>query len=423
MKVPFITPQNQHTLDPKQANSNASAAQTTYEPKSVLDVRHSPSPTATKPPGVSDILYSDDVVNLPLEEDHGMSHLEDWDSLMRELGLHDDSTHASKLIPQFSHSEPEYNLLPEFQPPHSFGLATQFVPPDFAHFDHSEINSWDNVGLEFVDELIRLAECVETNSLQLGDAILARLNQKLRSPVGKPLQRAAYYFKEALQSLLTGSNQLTGPSTPEEVIQTIKAYRTFSNVSPIPMFSNFTATQAMLEAVDGSRLVHVIDFDIGLGGHWASFMKEIAEKAESRKSSAPVLRLTAVVPEEYEAELRLIRDNLCQFARELEIGFEIDFVSIRTFEFLSFKAIKFIDGEKTAVILSPTVFRRVGSRFLNDLQRIAPHVVVHVDGEELMGSGTASLRQFCVKESVFQGTSGKQHFFGYGGKSYIFETF
>ncbi|KAA0035712.1 scarecrow-like protein 15 [Cucumis melo var. makuwa] len=47
------------------------------------------------------------------------------------------------------------------------------------------------------------------------------------------------------------------------------------------------------------------------GGQYASFMKEIVEKAKSRNVVPPVLRLTAIVPEEFAIESRLIRENLC----------------------------------------------------------------------------------------------------------------
>ncbi|KAL0395988.1 UNVERIFIED_CONTAM: Scarecrow-like protein 15 [Sesamum calycinum] len=303
---------------------------------------------------------------------------QEWDSWMRELGLHDDSTTpVSKQLTSHSdqsHQNHYSNDLLEF-PPVISSLDSnhdQFVPVDFGLLPDIPINhnsnslnsfdalsvdlnssNWNVVGFDYVDELIRLAECFETNSLQLGQVILARLNQRLRSPIGKPLQRAAFYFKEALQSLLTGS---------------------------------------------------IIDFDIGFGGHWASFMKELADKADSRKAAPPVIRISALVPEEYAAESRLIRENLSQFARELNIRFEIDFILIRTFEYLSFKAIKFMDGERVAVLLTPAIFRHVGTGFLNDLRRASPHVVVHVDVEGQMGYGAPSYRQAVIDGLEFYST-------------------
>ncbi|KAA8531832.1 hypothetical protein F0562_006451 [Nyssa sinensis] len=435
MKVPFTSPKNHQSSTLKHFSCNNTIRSSAphgptnvcYEPKSVLDLRRSPSPvpnnqaTNTEISAFSDVsLQYDDDPSLPWV-DHIVND-SDWDSLMRELGLYDDSSPALKSIPQFDHSETDqFPALPDFPPSH-LPDQTRFVPSDFTLSDISSnqnlihnfnsfglsndfhhINHW-NVGFDFVDELIRAAECFDTNEIQPATVILARLNQQLRSPEGKPLQRAAFYFKEALQSLLSGSNRPTRPSSSLEVVQTIKGYETFSNVSPIVMFSNFTANQAILEAMDGSMLVHVIDFDIGLGGHWASFMKEIADKADFREANPPFLRITAVVPEEYAVESRLIRENLRQFARELKIGFDIEFVSIRTFEFLSFKAITVMDGEKTAVLLSPAIFRHIGTGFLTKLLLISPHVVVHVDSEGLIDGGTSSFKRSVIDGLKFYST-------------------
>ena len=66
-------------------------------------------------------------------------------------------------------------------------------------------------------------------------------------------------------------------------------------------------------------------------GLYASFMKEIVEKVKSRNVIPPVLRITAIVPEEFAIESRLIRENLRQFAQDLKIRFHIDLVPLRTF--------------------------------------------------------------------------------------------
>ncbi|KVI00173.1 scarecrow-like protein 15 [Cynara cardunculus var. scolymus] len=390
MKLPFISSQNNlYSVDNVGSNR--------YEPKSVLDVRRSPpSPITGNSSEFNSIDYNYNSAvllssgeQLPVENfEHEMiNQFEEWDSdsLIRELGLYDDSTKSAypldlPELPPFFHSDFE-----------SLNPNTNQNPFDFmSHDDDDDGNEFD-----FRDELIRLAECFETQSFQLAQMILSRLNQRLRSPNGKALQRAAFYFKEAIQCLLTGPTRRFQTCTSYEIVQVIKAYKMFSNVSPIPMFSSFTANQAILDAVDGAMIVHVIDFDIGLGGQWASFLKAIAEKAEARRITSPVVRITAVVPEEYESESRLIRENLHQFSCDLKLRFEIDFISIRAFEILSFKAIKFMSGEKTAVLLSPTIFRRIGPGFINDLRQVLPHMVVYVDGE-LIGCGTSFFRQTVI---------------------------
>ncbi|KAI4314873.1 hypothetical protein L6164_027738 [Bauhinia variegata] len=433
MRVPVPSPQNNNrSSNPKPNNTTRPPSNVNpslcYEPTSVLDLCRSPSPGSVpeKPTDNSAVTDSLSKPEESVELDEHVLHNLDWDSIMKDLGLNDDSGPA--VLRSISHPnpcEPQVPHLPELvgsQEPtfdHSaeyFSLSEAYSNqnPGFyssGTFDHlvQEFNhnsNW-NHSADFIEELIRAADCFDTNQLHIAQVILERLNQRLRSPVGKPLQRAAFYFKDALQSLLSGSNRTPRFSSLVEIVHTIRTFKAFSGISPIPMFSIFTTNQALLEALHGPSFMHVIDFDIGLGIQYASLMKEIAEKAESYKLNSPLLRISAVVAEEYAVESKLIRENLNQFANELRIRVQVDFVLMRTFETLSFKAIKFIDGEKTAVLLSPTIFRRLGSTgnvtaFLGDVRRVSPSVVVFVDNEGWTeGAAATSFRRSVVNSLEF----------------------
>ncbi|XP_068344454.1 scarecrow-like protein 15 [Pyrus communis] len=398
-----------------------------YEPTSVLDLRHSPSPVSAEKP--SKILAISDVLSHSNHDPVEWEEQVDWDSIMRDLGWHDDNVpNLKNSIPQLNSNDPQIS---EYLHPQPFD-PSQLVHSDY-NINLSEVyssqNCYDhvindfhqsgnwNVGVDFIEELIGAADRFDSDELPLAQVILDRLNNRLRSsspskPVGKPLQRAAVYFKDALQSLLNGSDTAARElSSWSDIVETIRAYKGFSGISPVPMFSHFTTNQALLEALNGSAFFHVIDFDIGLGGQYASLMKELAEKADvaSRNKGnqvPPVLRITAVVPEEYAVETQLIRENLSQFAQELKIRFQVEFVPVRTFEMMSFKAVKFMDGEKTAVLLSPYILRRLCSQnniscFLGDMRRVSPSVVVFVDGEGMGDSGTTSFRRNFVSGLEF----------------------
>ncbi|CAK7339538.1 unnamed protein product [Dovyalis caffra] len=430
MKVPVPSPQNNNSSSNNQSQNpkpvscnntnnnsrnisfNPSNPNLCYEPTSVLDLRRSPSPArAGKPISAAD----------PIEWDDHVLQTLDWDSIMRELDFHDDSAPTLiKNFPQFgpcSESQIQIHSLPEFTASQQID-TTQFLHSDFndmyinsipthnltsldlSHNFHNNIGNW-NVGFDFIQELIKAADCFDTNELQLAQVTLERLNHRLQSPTGKPLQRAAFFFKEALQSLLT-----TGSTRPQinpvipswsNIVQTIKAYKAFFSISPIPMFTDFTTNQAILDSLNGNSVfLHVIDFDMGFGCHYASLMRELVDKADSCNNlTPPLLRITAVITEDTVIETKLIKERLSQFAHELKIRFHFEFVLFRTFEMLSFKAIKFADGEKTAVLLSPTIFRRLGSTnnatmFVNDLRQVSPSVVIFVDSEGWTESGAGS---------------------------------
>ncbi|KAJ1415289.1 hypothetical protein SESBI_18246 [Sesbania bispinosa] len=397
MRVP-VSPSPQANPKPSNAIRTISLHNNTgpcYEPTSVLDLCRSPSPGTVpeKPTDNSLVTNSQDQECLELD-DHALHNL-DWDSIMKDLGLHDES--GAPVLKTILHPNNPCDLPlppPEFTP---FDQATAEFTDMYSNLNlgyNYNYTTMDQNGFDFIEELIRAADCFDSNQLQLAQVILERLNQRLRSPVGKPLQRAAFYFKEALQSLLSGSNRTPRLSSLVEIVHSIRTFKAFSGISPIPMFSIFTTNQALLEAlqVHASSFLHVIDFDIGLGIQYASLMKEIAEKVESCKIASPLLRITAVVPEEYAVESTLIRENLTQFAQELRIRVQVEFVLLRTFETLSFKAIKFVDGEKTAVLLSPAIFRRLVSAaaFLADVRSVSPCVVVFVDGEGWAEAAAAS---------------------------------
>lgn len=420
MKFPFSTTQNNDTsaAKPLLCNNTSrrnvfpstnSALASCYEPTSVLDLGRSPSPAGDVAKVVTGIPVSSD--GLPVSndgpslqwDDHLLHDLDSLDySLLSELGLNDDSAPDTKSNPQFGIPiEVSPTEFVNFDNDFSHAFLNQNVNHNFNYLDFSnEFHHNHNFGVEFLNELIQAAECFKTNDLQLTQVILARLSQRLRAPTGKPLQRASFYFKEALQSLLAGRERTVVLSS-SEIVEKIRAYKAFSGSSPIAMFSSFTANQAILEALDGSTFIHVIDFDVGLGGQWSSFMREIAGRSESCKSNTTVLRITAIVPEEFEMDTRLITDNLSQFARELKIQFHVDFVTVRTFEMLWLKAIKFVDGEKIAVHLSPSIILSLGegnciSVFLRDLRRITSYVVVFVDGEGWTNDTTASFSKRIV---------------------------
>ncbi|KAL7611872.1 hypothetical protein Lser_V15G06561 [Lactuca serriola] len=76
----------------------------------------------------------------------------------------------------------------------------------------------------------------------------AKRFREMRSPTIKALQRAVFYFKEPIWCLLIGSTRSFHTCNSYEIVQVITAYKTSSIVWPIPVFSSFTANQAILDA-------------------------------------------------------------------------------------------------------------------------------------------------------------------------------
>jgi hypothetical protein len=241
------------------------------------------------------------------------------------------------------------------------------------------------------DQLFKVAELIETGNPVLAQGILARLNHQL-SPIGKPFQRAAYYFKEALQLLFHHNNNSSNSNTslplsssplpqPINLFLKIGAYKAFSEVSPVLQFANFTCNQALLEALDGFDNIHIIDFDIGFGGQWASFMNELA----SRNGGAPALKITAFAsPSTHnELDLSFTQENLKHFANEINLPFEFEILSLEALNSGSWPpSLRVSESEAIAVNLPIGSFSNYPSCLdlaLRFVKQLSPKIVVSLD--------------------------------------------
>ncbi|KAK4744851.1 hypothetical protein SAY87_011163 [Trapa incisa] len=236
-----------------------------------------------------------------------------------------------------------------------------------------------------MDHLYKATELMETGNPVHAQGILARLNHQL-SPIGKPFNRAAFYCKEALQSFLHQNHPLlVGPGNPPPplpppfgLIYKIGAYKSFCEISPVVQFSNFTCNQTFLEALEGFSRVHILSFDVGFGGEWASLMQELVLRNGGPPSS---LRITSFASQgsQDQLELCLTHETLKHFAHELNMVLEFEVLNI---ELLSSFNLSTDVGEAIAVnlpigcFLSYPSYLPVALRFIKQL---SPKIVVSID--------------------------------------------
>lgn len=240
------------------------------------------------------------------------------------------------------------------------------------------------------------AEAVWSADSVAADGMLARLTQAIPHPPRTSPQRAASHFAEALRSLLAAPDQFLAQAerpavSAADVIRRIGAQRAFACLSPIPQFASFTANQTLLEAFEAAAApFHIIDFDLGLGGQWSSFVEEVAARRLPSQHATPAVRVTAVVHEET-AETLLAADNLRDFACGLGVRFSVDIVRLGA---LAIGSIRASCDEAVAVVLSPAIFRHLAATrpdasdaLMEFIRRTDPKVVVLVDAEVALGAG------------------------------------
>ena len=276
-------------------------------------------------------------------------------------------------------------LLPQQKPlmvPKQMQKVVMGPGEEMAHnHQHQQLQQHQHV---LLDQLYKAAELVGTGNFSHAQGILARLNHQL-SPVGKPLHRAAFYFKEALNLLLLNnsltSNVTSRSSTPFDVIFKMGAYKVFSEVSPLIQFVNFTSNQALLEALDDADRIHIVDFDIGFGAQWASFMQELPVRIRG----PPSLKITAFASSftHHAVELALMRDNLTQFANEIGVAFELEVLDLNSLEQASYSMPIFrAESEVVAVnfpIWSSSNHPAALPYLLRFVKQLSPKIVVSLD--------------------------------------------
>ncbi|KAF3959699.1 hypothetical protein CMV_015509 [Castanea mollissima] len=286
---------------------------------------------------------------------------------------------------------PTYAQLQEHQlvsPPQAKRHNLCGIGPNYQKVGNNDLASQQQQQLLF-DQLYQLADLIETgNNPVRAQGILARLNHQL-SPIGKPFQRAAFYFKEALQLLFRNTNNtncnaslsLSSPPPPISLIYKIGAYKSFSEVSPVLQFANFTCNQALLEALDGFDTIHIIDFDIGFGGQWSSLMQELALK----QGGGPALKITAFAsPSTHnELELGFTQESLKHFATEINLAFEFDFLSLESLNSGSWPLpLRVSESEAIAVNLPIGSFSNYPLSLplvLGFVKQLSPKIVISLD--------------------------------------------
>ncbi|KAK1376381.1 scarecrow-like protein 22 [Heracleum sosnowskyi] len=277
----------------------------------------------------------------------------------------------------------QFNLLP----PHQL-LQKPFITPkqELPGGNREQISAASHLHQQqqqvIYDQLYKATELILSGNFSHAQAILARLNHQLSLNI-KPFQRAAFYFKEALQtSLLEISDPVSTISsripTPVDGMFKIGAYKVLSEVSPLIQFMNFTSNQALLEALGNADSIHIIDFDIGFGAQWSSFLQELPRT----DISPPSLKITAFASPttHHPIELGLMHENLTQFATDIGVSFELEVVNFDSFDPNSYSMS--MDNEAVAVnfpVWSASNHLPALPSLLSFIKRLSPKIMVSMD--------------------------------------------
>ncbi|KAK6916151.1 Transcription factor GRAS [Dillenia turbinata] len=148
---------------------------------------------------------------------------------------------------------------------------------------------------EVVDLRSLLAYCaqaISSNDFRTAKELLKQIRQH-SSPSGDASQRLAHYFADGLEARLAGTGtqlytMLVTKKTSDANI--LKAYYLYISACPFNRMSDYYAKKFIGKASDDTSKLHIIDFGIGFGYQWPSFIQRLS----SRPGGPPILRITGI---------------------------------------------------------------------------------------------------------------------------------
>ncbi|KAI7741851.1 hypothetical protein M8C21_023685 [Ambrosia artemisiifolia] len=176
------------------------------------------------------------------------------------------------------------------------------------------VDSQEN-GIRLVHTLMACAEAVQQENYKLAENLVAQAGMLAVAQAGA-MRKVATCFAEALaRRIYRLTPQSVDPPAFTDLLQ-----MHFYETCPYIKFAHFTANQAILEAFEGKKKVHVIDFGMKQGMQWPALMQALA----LRPGGPPTFRLTGIGPPSGDNTdyLQQVGWKLAQLADTIHVEFE-----------------------------------------------------------------------------------------------------
>lgn len=200
-------------------------------------------------------------------------------------------------------------------------------------------------GLYLIHLLLSCANHVATGSLENANMALDQISH-LASPDGDTMQRIASYFTEALADRilktwpgLYKALHSTKISTASEEILVRKMFFEFF---PFLKVAFVITNQAIIEAMEGEKVVHVIDLNASEPAQWRALLQDLSARPEG----PPHLRITGI--HQQKQVLDQMAHILTEDAEKLDIPFQFNPI-VSKLENLDVEKLRVKTGEALAI--------------------------------------------------------------------------
>ncbi|KAK8619872.1 hypothetical protein V6N13_066372 [Hibiscus sabdariffa] len=208
----------------------------------------------------------------------------------------------------------------------------------------SELKSEER-GLYLIHLLLTCANHVANGSIESANIALEQISQ-LASPDGDTMQRIAAYFTEALADRILKAwpglhkalNSTRGTSALEEFL----VRKLFFEMFPFLKVSFVLTNQAIIEAMEGEKMVHVIDLNAAEPVQWVAVIQALS----SRPEGPPHLKITGI--HQQKEVLDQMAHRLTEEAEKLDIPFQFNPI-VSKLEDLDIEKLRVKTGEALAI--------------------------------------------------------------------------
>ncbi|KAF5447719.1 hypothetical protein F2P56_033248 [Juglans regia] len=200
-------------------------------------------------------------------------------------------------------------------------------------------------GLYLIQLLLTCANHVAAGSLENANIALEQISL-LSSPDGDTMQRIAAYFTEALADRILkawpGLHKALNATRITLISEEILVQKLFFELLPFLKVSLVLTNQAIIEAMEGEKMVHIIDLNAAEPVQWVALIQALSARPEG----PPHLRITGV--HQQKEVLDQMAYRLSEEAEKLDIPFQFNSVVSRLDD-LNFEKLRVKTGEALAI--------------------------------------------------------------------------
>ncbi|KAK4419610.1 Scarecrow-like protein 3 [Sesamum alatum] len=232
-------------------------------------------------------------------------------------------------------------------------------------------------GLYLIHLLVTCANHVASGSLENANIALDQISH-LASPDGDTMQRIASYFSEALADRILrtwpGVYKAFRSTRISVVAEEVLVKKMFFEFLPFMKVAFVISNQAIIEAMEGEKMVHVIDLNATEPAQWCALIRDLSARPEG----PPHLRITGI--HQQKEVLGQMAHILIEEAEKLDLPFQFNPV-VSKLENLDIEKLRVKTGEALAISSIMQLHSLLASN--NDVRNRSPSTPMNAIGIHL----------------------------------------